>query len=170
MAGDGDEEQVELGNVLDQFDRRAVGQFAIEYDHVRVPVADVLDAEGDVASRYQAAAGLHVVGQARFEVVDQGDDALIHVRSQIGRFRVVFFFRDGAGLEDGQFLFCSCLFFGGLLLFFLILYICHKNPSLSFSLYHFDIERGDSCCFFPSGRIFSWNPYIFSWNPYADMV
>ena len=85
--------------------RRAVGHFAVEDDHVRVPVADVLDAEGDVASRYQAPAGLHVVGQARFKVVDQGDDALIHVGSQIGRFRVVFFFRDGAGLEDSQFLF-----------------------------------------------------------------
>lgn len=81
----------------------------------RVPVADVLDAEGDVASRYQAPAGLHVVGQARFKVVDQGDDALIHVGSQIGRFRVVFF-RDGAGLEDSQFLLQLPLF-GGLLFF-----------------------------------------------------
>ena len=135
VAGDGDEEQVELGNVLDQFDRRAVGQFAVEDDHVRVPVADVLDAEGDVASRYQAPAGLHVVGQARFKLVDQGDDALLHVGSQIGRFRVVFFFRYVAGLYDSQFLICSCLFFGGLL-FFLIVYVCDKNPSLSFSLYH----------------------------------
>lgn len=37
VAGDGDEEQVELGNVLDQFDRRAVGQFAVEDDHVPGP-------------------------------------------------------------------------------------------------------------------------------------
>ena len=79
MAGDGDEEQVELGNMLDQFDGRSVGQFAVKDDHVRIPVADILDAEGDIASRYQAAAGLHVVGQARLKVVDQGDDALIHV-------------------------------------------------------------------------------------------
>ena len=49
LSGDSNQEQIELGQVLDQFDGRAIREFSVKDDHIRVPVADILNAEGNVA-------------------------------------------------------------------------------------------------------------------------
>ncbi len=70
--------------MLHELNDGTVVECPIENDDVRVPISDVVNAENRIMERYEFSAGLFIVWEFFFKVIDKGDEMFVdgigHVR------------------------------------------------------------------------------------------